>query len=595
MPVLNPDIQPFFLLGLIIIMFLFIYKNLVKPADAFLFATIILIITGILTPVQALEGLSNPSILSIFLLIMITAGIKNSYNLETYIYKLFNKARGYRGFLLLLMTKVALVSSVINNTPVVALMTPYVINWGKKHQISPSRLLIPLSFATIVGGMITLIGTSTTLVLNGFIMEVGGEGFRSLDLLIIGASVTVISILFITLLSSWLLPDRKDILQSFTENKREYLVEKRLQKDSPLIGQTVGNGGLRNLKGVYLVEIIRKEGSITPVSRNEVIKPNDVLIFAGNTDAILDLSDDSLGINFPKPVRTMDGHMEIVESVVSANSSLIGKTIKESDFRNRYDAAVVAVHRGGERITGKIGDIELQAGDVLLLYCGKDFDDLVDIYKDLIIISEERKKITSKVSRRHLVILAGIVLILVITQFFSLFTSLLIITGAMVAMQMITIRTLKRDLDFNMLIILVFSIALGEAMISTGTGNLMANSMLKFLYPYGILPILIGLMTVTILLTSFVSNIGAAAIVFPIAYSIALSLDIAPMPLYLTIAYAASAAFLTPIGYQTNLMVYGPGGYTFKDFLRIGFPVAIIYSVVALSMIYFLYADVLFI
>lgn len=594
MPVLNPEVQPFFLLGLIIIMFLSIYKNLVKPADAFLFAVIILIVTGILTPVQALEGLSNTSILSIFLLILITAGIKNNFNLETYIYKLFNKAKNYRGFLLLLMAKVALISSVINNTPVVALMTPYVINWGKKNKISPSMLLIPLSFATIVGGMITLIGTSTTLVLNGFILEVGGDGFRNLDLLLIGFPVAIVSILFIILISSRLLPNRKDILQSFTENKREYLVEKRLQKNSSLIGQTVGNGGLRNLKGVYLVEIIREGESVTPVSRDEVVQPNDVLIFAGNTDAILDLSDDSLGINFPKPVRTMDGHMEIIETVVSANSSLIGKTIKESDFRNRYDAAVVAVHRGGERITGKIGDIDLQAGDVLLLYCGNDFDDLVDIYKDLIVISEERKKITNQFSKRQFFILLGVVLFLVITQLFSLFTSLLIITGTMVAMQMITIRTLKRDLDFNMLIILVFSISLGEAMISTGAGSLMANHMLDLLFPYGVIPILIGLMLITILLTSFVSNIGSAAIVFPIAYSISISLDMAPMPFYLTIAYAASAAFLTPIGYQTNLMVYGPGGYNFKDFLRIGFPVALVYSGMALVMICVLYADVLF-
>lgn len=594
MPELHPEIQPFFLLGIIFIMFVCIYKNWVKPADCFLYAIIILVISGILTPVEAIEGLSNTSILSIFLLILITAGIKNNFNLETYIYRLFNKAKGYRSFLLLLMSKVALISSVINNTPVVALMTPYVINWGKKNNISPSRLLIPLSFATIVGGMLTLIGTSTTLVLDGFIKEFGGEGFNNQDLLLIGLPVAVISILFIVIFASLLLPNRKDIMQSFTENKREYLIEKRLQNDSPLIGRSVGDGGLRNLKGVYLVEIIRENKSISPVSRKEVIQKNDILIFAGNTEAILDISDDSFGINFPKPVRTMEGQMELVEAVISANSSLISKTIKESNFRNRYDAAVVAVHRGGQRVTGKIGDIELNAGDVLLLYSGKDFDDLVDIYKDLIVISEERKKVSSQSGKYQLIGLVVLILILAIIQIFTLFTSLLIITAVMVAMQMITVRTIKRDLDFNMLVILIFSIALGEAMINTGAGTMITNQLLSLLLPFGVIPVLIGIMVITILLTSFISNIGAAAIVFPLAFSIANVLEISPMPFYLTVAYSASAAFLTPIGYQTNLMVFGPGGYSFKDFFRIGLPVVLIYSTVALFMIYLLYEEVLF-
>lgn len=575
-------------------MFLAIYRTWLKPAECFLYAVILLIIAGILTPVEALSGFSNSSIASILLLILITAGFKNSFNLETYIYRIFDKAKGYRGFLSLLMSMVALLSSFVNNTPVVALMTPYVINWGKNNKISPSRLLIPLSFATIVGGMITIIGTSTTLVLNGFLLEFGLEGLRNVDFILIGIPVAIITIIFITFFASYLLPDKKDIIESFTSNTREYLIEKRLQKDSHLIGKTVEEGGLRNMKGVYLVEIIRASRSITPVSRKEIIEPNDVLIFAGNTETILDISDDYLGIGFPEQVADMDGKMEVVEAIISANSSLIGRTIKDSKFRNRYDAAVVAVHRNGERLTGKIGDITLQAGDVLLLYCGKDFDDRVDIYKDLMVISEERKPLPNASGKKHLFILIGIILTLIITQLFDLFTSLLIITAVMVAMQMITVRTIKRELDFNMVFILVFSIALGEAMINTGAGTMVAEQILIFLKPFGILPVFIGLMIFTIILTSFISNVGSIAIIFPLAHAMATSLDVAPMPFYLIIAYSASAAFLTPVGYQTNLMVYGPGGYTFKDFMRVGFPVALVYSASALLIICLRYKAVIF-
>ena len=594
MPLLPPQIQPFFLIGLIVLMFLVIYRNWAKPADTFLYAIIILIITGILTPVEALHGFSNTSIISVFLLILITAGIKNNFNLEFYIYKVFDKAKGYKSFLLLLMSQVAIISSFVNNTPVVALMTPYVIKWGKKYNISPSRLLIPLSFATIVGGMITIIGTSTTLVLNGFIVEFGQAGLKSVDFLIIGIPVAITSILFIVLFSKALLPNRKDIMEAFVNNKRQYLIEKILNEDSPLIGKSVEAGGLRNMKGVYLVEIIRDKRSISPVSRNEVIQPKDVLIFAGNTETIMDIGDNALGIDFPKPVTTMDGQMEVVEVIVSANSSLIGKTIKESEFRNRYDAAVVAVHRGGEHLTGKIGDIELQTGDVLLLYAGLQFDDRVDLYKDLFVISEERQKLSHPIGRNRLYIILAVIFALLITQAFTLFTSLLIITGTMVAMQMITVRTIKRDLDFSMVIILVFSISLGEAMIKTGAGGMIAAYLLNVLQPLGIIPVLIGLMLFTTILTSVISNVGAVAIVFPLAFAMANTLQVEHMPFYLAIAYSASAAFLTPIGYQTNLMVYGPGGYNFKDFLKIGFPITIVYSGVVLLLICILYRETLF-
>ena len=587
--------QPYFVIVIIFFLFLAIYKSWLKPAISFLIAVVILIIIGILSPMEILKGFSNPSIASVVMLILITAGIRSNYNIEAVLDKAFGKAKTYKKFLISMMPKVAVLSSFVNNTPVVVLMTPYVFNWGKKNNISPSKLLIPLSYSTIIGGMITVVGTSTTLVLSGFLLENGLSGINPIDLLITGLIVSAACITFIILASNRLLPNRVDLLEQFEADKREYLIEKRLSPQSPLIGKTVYEGGLRNLNGVYLVEIIRGEENISPVAPTEVINVGDVLIFAGNTNNIVDLTLSDIGVELPsKLTRRKDNKLEIIECVVSTNSSLTGKSIKESNFRERYDAAVVAIHRNGEKLSGKIGRIKIKAGDVMLMYVGDDFRNRVDLYKDIYIISGEEKEITTaKNNGLKLGLVIGSALILLVSQIFSLFTSLLIIMTIMVGLNMITLQNLKRDLDINLVVILVLSIALGEAMIKTGAGEMVASAMISLLADYGPISILVGLMIITTILTSFITNVGAVAIAFPLAFALSSSLGIDGAPFYLGIAFSASAAFLTPIGYQTNLIIYGPGGYNFKDFIKIGLPTTIVYLLTSLLCIVMLYMDVL--
>lgn len=594
MNLLSTSVQPYFVLAVILLLFIALYKEWFKPAVSFLFTALILVIFGIITPKQILEGFSNPSIASVVLLILITAGIRSNFNIELFLDKVFGRAKTYRRFLISMMSKVAVLSSFVNNTPVVVLMTPYVFNWGKKNRVSPSKLLIPLSYATIIGGMITLIGTSTTLVLNGFMLEHALGGLNPLELLFTGALVTVACLIFMMLFSDKLLPNRMDIIEKFEANKREYLIEKRLSKNSRLIGRSVLEGGLRNLNGVYLVEIVRDDKLVSPVSPKEIIQADDILIFAGNTNNIVDLTLTDIGVELPdKLTPSTNGKLRVVESVVSANSSLIGKTIKKSNFRERYDAAVIAVHRNGEKLSGKIGKITIKAGDVLLLYVGDEFNDRVDLYKDLYVITGETKEISRNGNNINKLIFLGItVLTLVATQVFNLFMSLLIIFAVMVAMKLITIKNVKRDLDINLIAILVLSLSIGEAMINTGTGELVAHQVLRVLEPYGSIAILIGLIAVTTLLTSFITNVGAVAIAFPLTLAITTSLGINGAPFYLAIAFSASAAFLTPVGYQTNLIIYGPGGYNFKDFLKIGLPVTFIYLTIVTLSIIFLYQDV---
>ena len=444
---------------------------------SFLLAVLIFTITGILDTEHVLAGFSNSSIAVIILLIVITAAILKNYKIELIFDIVFKKAKTYRNFLIRMMAQVAILSALINNTAVVALMTPYVYNYGRKNNIAPSKLLIPLSYATIMGGMLTLIGTSTNLVLNGFITEAGLHELRFNDLIFIGSAVTITGIAFIVFFGFKLLPDHTDTLQNFSENKRKYLVETWLDKNSPLINQTVIEAGLRNLQGVYLVEIQRQGQMISPITPHEILQKDDVLFFAGDTSNIMDLINEQKGLILPE--KASDYHQdktEVIEAVVAGFSSIIGKTVKESNFRNRYDAAIIAIHRNGEKISGKIGDIEINPGDVLLLFTGKDFGNRVELYKDIYVINKVRE-IAEPGRKKYyaigLILLGSIVLL--ITKGLALFPSLLIIFTIMVGFGLISVQDIRRELDFNLIVILVFSRAIGQAMILSGAGLLVAE------------------------------------------------------------------------------------------------------------------------
>lgn len=588
--------QPYFVIALVSVCFILIYKDIIKPLFGFIVLAMIFVVFGILNSKELLAGFSNESIVSIALLILITAGIRTHFPIEQFLDSIFSKVKSYRHFLWIMMSKVSLLSSFINNTPVVALMTPYVFKWGKRNNVSPSKLLIPLSYATICGGMITVIGTSTNLVLNGFLTENEISRLNPYYLLIVGLLVTVGCILFISIFGNKLLPNRNDLIDEFERNKREYLVEKYLSSNSPLVGQSVIDAGLRNMKGVYLVEIVRESSIISPVQPTELLKPNDTLIFAGVTNSILDLTSNYKGLELPSATSKTSALKDanVIEVVIGANSSIVSKSIKAADFRNRYDAAVVALHRNGERLSGKIGEIELRSGDVLLLFAGNDFMNRVDIYKDLIVISDIDKPKSNKKTNAAIFSLISFLSIIAIPLGYStLFMSLLIITTYMVATGLITLKTMKRDLDINMMLILILSLSIGQAIIKTNAGELIAGGILSIFQPYGNIAILLGLMIITVILTTFVTNVGAVAIMFPIALSLSTSLGLIDSPFYIGIAYAASAAFLSPIGYQTNLIIFGPGGYSFKDFFKIGLPVTLIYIAISFFSICLLYKDTL--
>ncbi len=568
-----------------------LYREFVSPPATFFIAIVMLSVTGILTPKEALSGFANEQIAVVILLLVLANIIKKTKVIDALFEKLFQTARSYIGFITRLMISVAGSSAFLNNTPIVATLIPYVNDWGKNNNITPSKLLIPLSYAAILGGTATLIGTSTNLLINGMATDNGLEGFSIFDFTYVGAPLIVVGIAYLALAAPKILPDKKDALASFSEKSREYIVETRVKKDSPLIGQSIENADLRHLRTLFLVEILRGNRKFAPVSPGQILKEGDILIFAGEVSSISDLLDAETGLELPQVNNIISNHkLEVNEAVIPQNSHLIGNKVRETNFRAIYDAAIIAIHRNGERLTGKIGEITLKPGDLLLLVTGDDFRQRTKDTQNIYVISNIKSLGDINLLKVNTI---GIGTILAITVsalgLISLFKALLILLSIIALMQIVSLSEIKNSLDFNVIIILGFAIAIGHALTKTGTAELLATSLLDLIKPLGLVGILFGIYIISNLLTEMVTNAAAAAVVFPIALATANNLGVEPEPYLLAVAYGASACFLTPIGYQTNLMVLGPGGYKVKDFTKVGFPLTIMYMVVACLILAYRY------
>ncbi len=568
-----------------------LYRELFQPAAVFLIAIAAFTLLGILTPGEALTGFSNEQIAVIALLLIIANVIRKTSILGFLFDKLFQSSLTYRQFLGKMMIAVSGSSAFLNNTPIVAILTPYVHDWGRKKGIAPSKLLIPLSYAAILGGTATLIGTSTNLIVNGLAIDAGMASLHIFDFVYVGVPLILSGLVYMITIGNRLLPSRKDVLDDFMEKQKEYIVETSIAEDSPLLGKSVEDAKLRSLRGLFLVEIIRQKKKIAPVSPEELLERGDKLIFAGVTETIIDLIDSSMGLSFPKPalMKSQD-KIDIVEAVVSYNSFLTGKKIRKTDFRGKFDAAILGVHRNGERLSGKIGEIELKPGDLLLLISGKDFWKRVEESRDLYVVSKIKEIHNVDVRRTTLIIGGSLIAItLAALNLVPLFKSLLILLSLLIITKAVTLGEIRRSLDLNLILIAASALAIGKAMIKTGTADLISHVIIDIFQPMGTVGIMAGVYLIANILNALVTNIGAVSISFPIAYAAATSIGVNPVPFILAVAYGASSSFLNPFGYQTNLIVYGPGGYNLRDFIRAGLGLTIIYMVICISILSLLY------
>lgn len=579
--------EGYIVIAVLLFIILCLYNNWIGAGFTFTIGIALLGVFRILTPVEILSGFANEQIAVVVMLFLLGDIIRKTGVLDNLFRRSFAKIHTYGKFKVRMLFMVAGISAFLNNTPLVAIMIPYVNAWCKKNNVAPSKLLIPLSYAAILGGTATLIGTSSNLLVAGMVAEqkigVNIEPLQIFDFSFVGVPMMILGVLYLVLFSGRLLPENADVIQNLEQQSREYIAEVRIVNGGEFHGKTIEEAGLRNLKGLFLVEILRNEQSIKPVSSFTRLKENDILLFAGETQSITEMVESRSGLQLAQiGMYARKTQTSIVEVVISYNSTLVSKTAKEINFRSRFDAAIIAIHRNGERVSGKLGEVKLAAGDVLLLLTGEDFNPLTKETQEFYIISRLQEFNKQPVYKQ--VLLIGGILFSIIASalgFVKLFTALIILLLLIMLTKMVSPKDVVKSIDFNLIVILALSLALGTAMIKSGVASSFAEASFKVFKPFGIVGVLVGIFIITNILTSLLANAAAVAIVFPVALSMAFDLGINAKPFVLIVAFAGAAAFLTPIGYQTNLMVYGPGGYNFRDFMRVGLPLSLLFMVVS--------------
>jgi di/tricarboxylate transporter len=544
---------------------------------------------GVLTPSQAIGGFASTGLATVAVLFVVVTGLRETGGIDWISARVLGRPKSLRVGMVRMVAPVAGMSAFLNNTPVVALMIPAVSDWCKRTRLPPSKLMIPLSYAAILGGTCSLIGTSTNLVVAGMVADMDHPGLGDIgmfDITWIGVPCVVVGLAFLLWAGPWLLPNRGSTA-SLMGDPREYTLEMIVPEGSALAGKSVEDAGLRNLPGCFLVEVEREGGVIAAVGPQTELRAGDRLVFAGVVEAIKDLqtlrgltpaTDQVFKLDSPRYRR------RLFEAVVSRTSPAAGRTIREGRFRNTYNAVVIAVAREGERIKGKLGDIELKPGDTLLLEADPGFADRHRNSRDFLLVSA----LEDSAPRRHaraplaVVFLAGMVA-LAASGVLDMLPAALVAAGLMVVSRCCTISEARRSIDWSVLIVIGAALGLGEALRVSGAASDIALAILSVVgqHPW---MVLLAIYIATSLATEVITNNAAVVLVFPIAVDAATRLDVSLMPFVIAIMIGGSASFATPLGYQTNLMVYGPGGYRFADFLRVGIPMNVVIGITAVAL-----------
>jgi len=551
----------------------------------------LLVLTGVIKPEDAFAGLASPSIITIALLLVVSQGVIETGLVQWIGPALFGRARSATGAQIRLMLPVAAISAFINNTPLVAMCIPVVQDFAKRSKIPPGKLFIPLTYAATLGGVCTLIGTSTNLVVNEMWVKAGNPSFALFDLASIGVPVAIVGVTYVVIAGRWLLPASGGASLAGVD-PRAYSVEMRVT-GAPIAGNTVEGASLRGLEGLYLSEIRRGDEIIAPVEPTTLILGGDRLCFIGDVNSVVSLQKLrglSAEVEQTRKLGAERYRRFLVEVVISDTNPLLGRTIKESRFRSVYDAVVIAVSRNGERIANvKLGTIMLQTGDVLLLETHEAFLNAYGGSRDFLLVS---KLEDSAPVRHERAPLAGLILLAVIAVAafepfgFKMFHAAFAGAAAMIATRCCTGPQARKALNARMIFVIAGSLALGTALEKSGVAKQFSDGLITISNGSPIAT-LAAIYFATFVLTELLSNATAAALVFPVAIAAAHTQGIDPKLTAIVVMIGASASFSTPIGYQTNLMVQGPGGYRFMDFVKIGLPLGILTGVVTIAAVWF--------
>ncbi|WP_172557738.1 SLC13 family permease [Vibrio fluvialis] len=546
----------------------------IKPSFIFAGAAFVAFMSGMMDVNALASNFTNTSLLTLVLLILASSALEKT-RLVSWVSR--NISEGNLGTVVAkLGLSTAFLSSFTNNTAVVVSLIGAI---KRNQQHAPSKLLIPLSYTAIFGGTLTLIGTSTNLIINSFVEDAGLPSLNFFAPSMIGLAVLVGGVIILIPLS-YLLP-------SYDEQNQDdlpYFLEAIVEPGSPLVGHSIAENNLRALRKLFLAEVIRDGESVPSVGPDFVLQARDRLLFCGDVESVSTLQEIQGLTLFGQ--HHLNGQ-NFVEVVVSSSASFCNKTLKSSRFRDRFDAVVVAIRRGHERLEGGLGNITLTAGDTLVLVPGKRFDAQRRANcREFVLINDLDSSAKLDTSKSTLVLVGFAAVIgASLLGFVPIIKGLLAYLLLLFVFGIVQISELRRRFPVDIVVIVGSALSIAQLMISSGLSERMGQMFIQAFNGWGVFGALVATYLVTLVLTELITNNAAAALAFPIGYSMAVGYGVDPMPFIMAVLFGASASFISPYGYQTNLLVYSVGNYKLSDYVRVGIPISLVYSTLVLTLI----------
>ena len=553
-----------------------------------------LILCGILSPAEAIAGFASPAVITVGAMFLISKGMVRTGTVEFVAQNLLMYSRGHSFLaLLLVLSIVGLSSAFINNTAVVVLFVPIVLNICCMLGLSPSKFLIPVSYASILAGTCTLIGTSTNIIISDLTTANGMEALGMFELSKLGVPIALLGCIFLVTIGHRMMPSiNSPICELDQKSQRRYLAEFRVKRSSPFIGQDPASAFASSHPGIEVIELIRYSHIFYPGRDTVQISPHDLLLVKGSANDLLAvLNEDLVALPTGDPKKTSataSTEAMVVELIIPPNSALLGQKLVDSGLRRNPDIHVIAIQRGELHYTEQnLQHVRLKLGDILLIRCSDSTLQLLRGESDYIIVEDIHHEIVHKrLARRAFSIFGGMV-VAAAAGMADIMVCALAAALLMVLSGCLQLRDAYRAIEGRVLLIIIGTFALSAALEKTGASAYYTRLFLGMFADLGPHFVLCGIILLTSISTQVLSNNATAILILPIAISAAVSLGVNPRPFIIGVCFGASACFATPIGYQTNLLVYGPGGYRFSDFLKLGIPLNIL--VVALSSLFIPY------
>lgn len=566
--------QQGFVLAILLGVIAMLVTTRIKPSFIFAGAAFIAFLGGMIELNEVATNFTNSSLLTLVLLILASSALEKT-RLISWISRSLSSGR-LASVVAKLGFSTALLSSFTNNTAVVVSL----IGAIKRNQThAPSRLLIPLSYAAILGGTLTLIGTSTNLIINSFVEDAGLPSLNFFTPTLIGLSVLVGGMAILIPLSYWL-PNHEDVGQE----DLPYFLEARVEPGSPLVGKSIAENNLRALRKLFLAEVIREGQTVPSVKPDFELQARDRLLFCGDIESVATLQEIK-GLTLFGQHHLNGQHL--IEVVVSSSASICNSTLKSSHFRERFDAVVVAIRRGHERLEGGLGNVVLNAGDTLVLVPGKRFNTERRVHRKEFVQVNDLDSSAKLDSQKSMAVIAGFigVITLSLLDIFPLIKGLSIYLIALLFTGVVQLSELRRRFPVDIVVIVGSALSIAQLMLSTGLSARLGQLFMETFNGWGVYGALLATYLLTLILTELITNNAAAALAFPIGYSMSISYGVDPMPFIMAVLFGASASFISPYGYQTNLLVFSVGNYQLKDYLRMGIPLSVVYSVLVMALI----------